>query len=109
MLPLHRESVAALVDNIIGNALKYSPDEGAVLVRLAGTRLAVSDQGPGIALALREKVFERFYRVPGQEQPGSGLGLSIAERAAARNGARIGLEDGPGGKGLTVTVDFATA
>jgi two-component system sensor histidine kinase QseC len=108
VLPLHRESVAALVDNIIGNALKYSPDEGAVLVRLAGTRLAVSDQGPGIAPALREKVFERFYRVPGQEQLGSGLGLSIAERAAARNGARIVLDDGPCGTGLTVTVDFAS-
>lgn len=109
VLPLHRESVAALMDNIIGNALKYSPDGGAVLVRLDGTRLAVSDQGPGIAPELRGKVFERFYRVPGQEQPGSGLGLSIAERAAARNGAHIGLADGPGGRGLTVTVDFASA
>lgn len=107
VLPLHRESVAALVDNVIGNAIKYSPDGAAVSVRLEGATLAVSDQGPGIAPELRAKVFERFYRVPGQEQSGSGLGLSIAERAAARNGARIGLEDGPGGRGLTVTVEFA--
>jgi two-component system sensor histidine kinase QseC len=106
VLPLHRESAAALLDNIIGNALKYSPDGAAVLVKLDGARLAVSDQGPGIAPELRAKVFERFYRVPGQEQSGSGLGLSIAERAAARNGAHIRLDDGLGGRGLTVTVEF---
>jgi two-component system sensor histidine kinase QseC len=49
-------------------------------------------------------VFERFYRVPGQEQSGSGLGLAIAERAAERNGGRITLDSD--GAGLTVTVDF---
>lgn len=107
-LALHRESVAALLDNVIGNALKYSPVPGAVTVRLDGGLLTVTDQGPGIAPELRGKVFERFYRAPGQEQPGSGLGLSIAERAAARNGARITLEDGPGGRGLTVAVSFAS-
>lgn len=106
VVALHRESAAALLDNIIGNALKYSPDGSTVLVRLDGAKLAVSDQGPGIAPELRTKVFERFYRVPGQAQSGSGLGLSIAERAAARNGARLQLDDGPGGRGLTVTVEF---
>lgn len=106
MLELHRESASALLDNIIGNALKYSPDGGAVLVRLEERTLTVSDQGPGIAPELRRKVFERFYRVPGQELPGSGLGLSIAERAALRNGARIALADGPDGRGLTVTLAF---
>ncbi len=109
-LPLHRESMAALLDNLIGNAIKYSPDGALVTVRLeAGAGrvvLRIGDQGPGIAPALRHKVFERFYRVPGQDQAGSGLGLAIAERAAARNGAVIRLEDGEGAGGLTAVITF---
>lgn len=103
-LALHVESMAALLDNLISNAVKYSPENGRVVVRLEGGRLTISDQGPGIAPALRQKVFERFYRVPGQEQSGSGLGLAIAERAAERNGGRIMLDSD--GQGLTVTVEF---
>ncbi|MBV6321456.1 sensor histidine kinase [Duganella violaceipulchra] len=112
VLPLHRESLVAMLDNVIDNAVKYSPDGGRIAVTLASVdgvaRLAIADQGPGIAPELRGKVFERFYRIPGQEQPGSGLGLAIAERAAARNGARIALEDGGAGNGLTVSVTFAS-
>lgn len=113
VLPLHLESMAAAVDNLISNAIKYSPQDGTITVRLAptagGQRLTVCDQGPGIAPELREKVFERFYRVPGQEQSGSGLGLAIAERGAARNGGTIALSDGEGGRGLMATIDFAGA
>lgn len=109
-LQAHRESLGAMLDNLIGNAIKYSPDGGRIEVGLArhdeGVRLTISDQGPGIDPALYDKVFERFYRVPGQEQSGSGLGLAIAERAAARNGATIQLGHGEHGRGLRVTVDF---
>ena len=109
-LPLHRESMAALLDNVIGNAIKYSPDGTRVDVSLgAGPCITVTDQGPGIPPALRARVFERFYRVPGQDQAGSGLGLAIAERAAARNGARIALDGGPGGRGLAVRIAFGDA
>jgi two-component system sensor histidine kinase QseC len=109
--PLHQESVWALVDNLIGNAVKYSPENGRIAVQLApmadgGCRLTLADQGPGIPDALRQRVFERFYRIPGQAQSGSGLGLAIAERAAARNGASIGLDGVPEWQGLLVTVDF---
>lgn len=107
ILALHVESMAALLDNLISNAIKYSPEQGLVTVRLDGLRLSIADQGPGIAPALREKVFERFYRVPGQLQSGSGLGLAIAERAAERNGGRIAL--GGDGGGLTVSVTFSRA
>jgi two-component system sensor histidine kinase QseC len=93
-LALHVESMAALLDNLVSNAIKYSPENGRVMVGLAdaagGVRLTVRDQGPGVAEGLRQKVFERFYRVPGQEQSG-GLGLAIAERAAERNGGTITL------------------
>lgn len=113
LVRLHLESMAALLDNLIGNAVNYSPQGGCVTINLdraqAGPRLTISEEGPGIALALRQKVFERFYRIAGQEQSGSGLGLAIAERAAARNGATITLADGPGGRGLAVTVSFSSA
>lgn len=110
VLPLHRESMAALLDNVIGNAIKYSPDGGRISAHLVcephGPRLGIGDQGPGIAPALRRKVFERFYRIPGQDAVGSGLGLAIAERAAARNGATIRIDDGEEGKGTVVTIEF---
>lgn len=110
-LPLHVESMAAAVDNLVSNAIKYSPRDGRIAVRLAQSgerlRLAITDQGPGIEPALRQKVFERFYRVPGQRQLGSGLGLAIAERGAARNGGVIVLSDGDGGCGLTAAIEFA--
>lgn len=112
-MALHRESMAALIDNLIANAIKYSPDAGKVTVALEqgerGPRLSVSDQGPGIAPELRSKVFERFYRIPGGDHPGSGLGLAIAERAAARNGGFIHLRDARPGTGLVVTVEFVVA
>jgi two-component system OmpR family sensor kinase len=118
-MPIHTESMAALLDNVISNAIKYSPEAGRIAVQLVHMapsaqsadharryRLSIADQGPGIAPALRQKVFERFYRVPGQQQSGSGLGLAIAERAAERNGGSIVLTTGDDGVGLTVTIDF---
>jgi two-component system sensor histidine kinase QseC len=111
-LPLHRDSVVALLDNLIDNAVKYSPDGGEVAVTLTDAPdcvLAIVDEGPGIPAALRKRVFERFYRVAGQEQPGSGLGLAIAARAAARNCAAIVLGDGDNGHGLRATVRFGAA
>jgi len=110
LLPLHRESVALLIDNLVDNAVKYSPEEGGIEVRISAVAHAVQlyivDQGPGIPVAMRSRVFERFFRLPGQEQPGSGLGLAIAEGAAERNHAHITLDEGRGGVGLTVCVVF---
>lgn len=108
--PVHMESMSALFDNLLSNAIKYSPDHGCIAVRLRDGGptqcLTITDQGPGIALGLQGKVFERFYRVPGQFESGSGLGLAIAERAARRNRATIALGDGPNGIGLCVSVQF---
>jgi signal transduction histidine kinase len=112
MLNLHRESMASLIDNLLDNAIKYSPQNSRVSVSLKsgadgnGVQLCVSDAGPGIPIALRRKVFERFSRVPGQDQSGSGLGLAIAELAAQRNGATIVLETGTDGVGLLARVEF---
>ncbi|MYN08809.1 ATP-binding protein [Pseudoduganella aquatica] len=112
-----RESLISLVDNVVENAIKYGPGGGVVRVALrrAGQGasvqeavLTVEDQGPGIAPALRERVFDRFFRDPAQTQSGSGLGLAIAQAAAARHGGRIALLDGEGG-GLLVEVRLPLA
>ena len=107
---LNRESMGSLIDNLVDNAIKYSPESGHVSVLLAeeggAVVLRVSDQGPGIPAELRERVFERFVRLDGARCHGSGLGLTIVERAAGQHGAEVSLLDGPGGVGLTVEVRF---
>lgn len=107
-----RESLISLIDNLVDNAIKYSPPCGVVLVTLASEDgnavLGVSDQGPGIAPALRLRVFDRFFRDPQQTQSGSGLGLSIALSAAQQHGGTITLSTGPGG-GLLVRVRLPAA
>jgi signal transduction histidine kinase len=88
----------------VGNAVKYSPPGGTVQVDVHAdanaVQLTVTDQGPGIAPELRERVFERFFRAPGQAQSGSGLGLAIAKAVADRHGASLELSSGPEGLGL---------
>lgn len=102
-----RESLVSLVDNLVENAIKYSPPHGVVRVGLAGVAgkavLTVEDQGPGIAPELRGRVFDRFFRDPQQTKSGSGLGLAIAASAAASHGGTIELSDAQGG-GLLATV-----
>ncbi len=89
------EGLVSLIDNLLENAIKYSPPGATVRVRATNAqgraRLEVIDSGPGIAQALRERVFDRFYRVPGQPQSGSGLGLSIVRNVVQRLGGDISL------------------
>ena len=103
-----REGLTSLVDNLVENAIKYSPAGSTVSVRVgADASLVVEDAGPGIAADWRERVFDRFFRVPDQAQPGSGLGLAIVKSVADRHGATVELADGlegPEGRGLRVTV-----
>ncbi len=111
VLAMHLESMASLIDNLVSNAVKYTPEGGRVTVAVAQEDgrivLSVADQGPGIAPEMQRKVFERFFRLPDQDQAGSGLGLAIAERAAARNQGRIELANREDGPGLLVAVSFA--
>ena len=66
--------------------------------------LEVEDTGPGIAEADRERIFERFYRVPGSGATGAGLGLSIVKAVADRHGARLAVDAGEGGAGCRFSV-----
>ena len=104
-----RERLVSLVDNLIENAVKYSPEGGRIQVDvrpLGGfARLRVSDAGPGIPAELRERVFDRFFRDPNQVQSGSGLGLAIVKAVAQQHSSSVNLSTSTEG-GLMVTVDF---
>lgn len=78
------------VTNVLGNAVKWSPPNGTVQVRLLDGELTVADQGPGIPEGEQTQVFERFYRSPAARgKPGSGLGLAIVAQAAERHGGTV--------------------
>ncbi|HYG89670.1 MAG TPA: ATP-binding protein [Azospirillum sp.] len=102
--------LGALARNLVDNAVRYTPAGGTVdvAVRRDGARivLCVTDTGPGIPPAERNRVLDRFHRVLGTRETGSGLGLSIVAGIAALHRAALSLGDGPGGRGLAVTVAF---
>ncbi len=103
---LLREALA----NLVHNGIEYTPRGGRVTVRTgnrSGQPFAeVEDDGPGIPPAERERVVERFYRVPGTPGTGSGLGLAIVREIAAGHGAAIVIGDGAGDKGCRVAITF---
>jgi signal transduction histidine kinase len=108
----NREAVRTLVRNLVDNAVRYAPLGGTVQVRCRSAAqqalLEVSDTGPGIPAAERDRVFDRFYRRAAAQEGGTGLGLAIVKAIAERHGARIELGDAPGG-GLHVAVNFPPA
>lgn len=99
-----------LMRNLIDNAIRYSPSGGSVQVsvseRNGRTEFAVTDQGPGIPAEAKILVWERFHRVLGTGEEGSGLGLSIVKRIAELHEAEAMLKEGEGGKGLCAVVVF---
>jgi two-component system sensor histidine kinase QseC len=99
-----------LLRNLLDNALRYSPPGSEVAVSLehsaSGPVLKVTDSGPGIPQALRARATDRFFRVPGNQGSGSGLGLSIVRRIADLHGARLTLDEAPSGQGLQVALHF---
>lgn len=106
----NEQLLSVLVFNLVDNAIRYSPEGGTVTVAIeAGEtiRLRVSDEGEGIDAALREKVFEPFFRA--SPQPGSGLGLAIVREIARAHRATLRLDDGANGRGLRVTAAFPRA
>ena len=97
------ERLRVVFDNLLSNAAKYSPDDGEIVVSASRQNgwaiLEVLDQGPGVAPAERERIFEPFYRGSADAAGavrGTGLGLSIARDHVLALGGDIAVGDGQG-------------
>ena len=107
-----RERILQVMMNVVSNAIKYTPDGGAIGISAgrAGEKvwMEVSDNGIGIPPEDRSRIFERFYRVDksrSRESGGTGLGLSIAKEIVDRHQGSIALVDRPG-PGLTLRIEL---
>jgi two-component system OmpR family sensor kinase len=106
------QALRTLLANVLDNAVRYTPAGGRVLIAVAcasdPVSVRIEDSGPGIAAAERERVFDRFYRGEGSEEPGTGLGLAIVKSIAERYGLIVRLSDAVAG-GLAVRIEFRRA
>ncbi len=106
---IDKESFMSAVDNVLDNAIRYTPEGGQISVHIEKTgadklRLRIMDSGEGIAPQWHSRVFERFFRIPGTEQQGSGLGLAIVKRVLALHGGDVSLSPGLQQRGLSVAL-----
>jgi len=104
--------IRSLIENLVDNALRYAPPGTPVTVAVrgagGGVDIAVTDRGPGIPAAERERVFERFHRVAGDATPGTGLGLAIVKAIVDRHRGSIVLgETQPGAPAPGLAVHIA--
>lgn len=111
----NREFIAQALANILDNAIKYTPEGGAVMLRVrrrstGELEFSVTDTGPGVPEGDRVRVVQRFVRLENsRSEPGAGLGLSLVQAVAASHGGRLELAEGPGvydgfGPGLRVAL-----
>lgn len=102
------ESLRIMLSNLVENAVRYTSKGGRVDVSLRLSdhfaQFEVKDNGQGIPVAERDKVFARFYRRPGTVETGSGLGLAIVQEIVKRHGGKITLDHGDNQMGLKVRV-----
>ena len=108
------ERVLQVLENLVGNALKFTPPGGVVTVGAARAEdpawvvFSVRDTGPGIAREHVSRVFDRFYQAQASDRRGSGLGLAICKAIVEAHGGRIWAESEPG-KGATFSFTLPTA
>ncbi len=106
-----KDELEIMLNNLLVNAINYTPDGGVINIRIRASRhaaeLEIEDSGPGIPAEHLEKVFDRFYRVNESNVTGSGLGLSIAQEIAVKHHAEIVLSNKcPDSTGLIATIIF---
>ncbi|MCZ6497280.1 MAG: ATP-binding protein, partial [Gammaproteobacteria bacterium] len=107
-----RDLLFQAISNLVDNAIKYTPANGTVAIRLdaepSGARVIVADSGTGIPTEERQRVFERFYRLETHRgSAGSGLGLSLVAAVVSSHGGSVTLEDNR--PGLRVQLDLPQA
>jgi two-component system, NtrC family, sensor histidine kinase KinB len=90
--------LAEVMENLMSNAINHSPKGGEIIIRITKLeaeyiRLSVIDQGEGVPIASQHRIFDRFYRAPGQGPQGLGLGLFISRDIMTAHEGRIGLLD----------------
>lgn len=95
-----RDRLLQVLTNLVDNALKFTPAGGTVIVKSEQrdheVRFSVSDTGPGIPAADRDRIFEPYWRASHTAQPGAGLGLAIAKQIVGQHGGRIWVESEEG-------------
>jgi two-component system sensor histidine kinase QseC len=103
-------ALGIMIRNIVDNAIRYTPANGEVKIAIIDTGKQIifrtTDTGPGIPAELRDRVFERFYRILGTKAPGSGLGLAIVSQISALHHAEISISVPANGVGLQFDVAF---
>ena len=108
------DQLGILLRNLIDNAVRHAGENGQVAVTcrparsngVQGMRLEVADDGPGVPEQERARIFDRFYRVPGNAGRGSGIGLSLVARIAQSHNATIEMGSGLQGRGFSIAVFF---
>ena len=109
----NRELMAHVWQNIIGNAIKFTPQSGTVNVRLCREAnhavISVSDSGPGMSEEVTARIFEKFYQGdPSRSVSGNGLGLPLAKRIVDLHGGTITVQSLPGqGSAFTIVLPLA--
>ncbi len=99
------DQLSHVFSNLISNAAKHSPAGEEIVVDAKkqadgkAVRFSVTDRGPGVPVAERERIFEKFYRLPGEPREGAGLGLAICREIVRAHDGQIGVTAGPGGRG----------
>ncbi|MEI9893544.1 MAG: ATP-binding protein [Chthoniobacter sp.] len=93
--------IAHVFSNFVSNAVKHAEPGGEIVLRAKNqegqVRFSVADHGPGIPPQFQAQIFDRFFRVPGSESSGAGLGLAIAKEIVLAQGGTIGVQSVPGG------------
>jgi two-component system sensor histidine kinase TctE len=112
MIHGHAGLLEELINNLIDNALRYCPQGASVTLSVSALprpELAVTDDGPGIPEAERERIFERFHRGDTADAEGCGLGLAIVREIAAVHEATVVAQPGRDGRGTRFVVRFERA
>jgi len=101
------EKTAWVVNNLISNAIRYSYEDSIIQINISAVKkqvlISVKDTGQGIAAQYKDKIFDRYFRIPGSQKEGTGLGLAISKEFIEAQGGQITV-DSEFGTGSTFTI-----